>query len=85
MNLWKSITHGLVSLALIVVGHLLGSAAMGAATAMAFYLGREVAQHETRNIGTTDFRGFKFWNWSPQTWADLAFPALAIAAWSILL
>ena len=84
MNIFKSFTHGLVSAALIAAGHALGSATLGATTAMAFYAGREVAQHEARNIGQTAFRGFKVWNWSAQTWADLAFPVLAIALWSLL-
>jgi hypothetical protein len=83
MNMWKSFTHGLVTLACVAVGWLLGSPFLGATTGMAFYVGREVAQHEAKTAGSA-LRGFYVHHWSRQTWFDLIFPALvATAIWTL--
>ena len=51
-----------------------GHLGIGIAVGLAFYLGREVAQHERKERGTNPLRGFYVWNWSLDSKLDMAFP-----------
>lgn len=70
----KSLSHGLVAAIICAVSLAFNALDIGIAVAMAFYLGREVAQHEAKTTGSA-IRGFYFWNWTLQTWLDLIAPA----------
>lgn len=78
----KSLGHGaLAGLGFLIDFYLSPELPPITSCVVAFYLGRETAQHACKRKES----GFKFWNWTPQTITDLALPLLVwAAAWSFL-
>jgi len=71
-----AISHALVTIALGLIGWVLGSLNLGLMFALGFYFGREVAQHERKTKGTA-IRGLFFWNWNLDAQLDMLFPLIA--------
>jgi len=79
-----ALSHALVTIALGLIGWVLGSLNLGLVFGLGFYFGREVAQHERKTRGTA-IRGLFFWNWSLDAQLDMLFPILsAIGLFMIL-
>ena len=68
--------HAGITLICGVIGLVLGNLYAGLAFGVAFYLGREVAQHERKERGTHPLRGFYVQNWSLDARMDLLFPVV---------
>lgn len=68
--------HAGITLVCGLIGLILGNLYAGLAFGVAFYLGREVAQHERKERGTHPLRGFYVQNWSFDAMMDLAFPVV---------
>ena len=76
--------HAGITLICGVIGLIFGNLYAGLAFGVAFYLGREVAQHERKERGTHPLRGFYIANWSLDAKMDLAFPVLTAIILAIL-
>jgi len=72
-----ALSHALITALLGLIGWLCGYMDIGLAIGLAFYLGREVAQHERKESGTNPIRGFYVLNWSLDAKLDLLLPILA--------
>ena len=68
--------HAGVTLVFGLIGLILGNVLVGLTFGVAFYLGREVAQHERKERGTNPLRGFYVQNWSLDARMDLLFPVV---------
>ncbi len=94
----SNIFHAVLALlAQAAIGLPTGNWWVGAAFGGAFYLGREVAQHEAHQLRTSYseraslfdgegmpwYEGFKAWRWSTDAKLDLIFPAVAVTAVAI--
>jgi len=79
-----ALSHALVTTLLGLIGWLCGYMDIGLAIGLAFYLGREVAQHERKESGTNPLRGFYVWRWSLDAKLDLALPILVAAVFWIV-
>ena len=66
--------HAGITLIFGLIGLILGNIYAGLAFGVAFYLGREVAQHERKERGSSPLRGFYIANWSLDARMDLLFP-----------
>lgn len=69
--------HAGITLIFGLIGLIIGNLYAGLAFGVAFYLGREVAQHERKERGSSPLRGFYIANWSLDAKMDLAFPVVA--------
>lgn len=73
-----ALSHALIALLITIFGWSVGHLYVGAAVALGFYLGREVAQHERKTPGVNPLRGFAVWKWSLDAQLDLLFPVIAV-------
>lgn len=75
-NIISWFAHAGITILCGLVGLLFGNVLVGLTFGVAFYLGREVAQHERKTKGCVA-RGFMFWDWSLDAKMDLLLPVLA--------
>ena len=76
--------HAGITLICGLIGLILGNLYAGLAFGVAFYLGREVAQHERKERGTHPLRGFYVQNWSLDARMDLLFPVVTAITLAII-
>jgi hypothetical protein len=71
-----ALSHALITALCGLVGWYFGELGIGLAAGLAFYFGREVAQHERKTRGTA-IRGLFVWNWNLDAQLDMLFPIIA--------
>jgi hypothetical protein len=73
-----ALSHGLITALLGLIGWAFGHLDIGLTAGLAFYLGREVAQHERKESGTNPLRGFYVWRWNLDAKLDMLVPIVVV-------
>ena len=77
------LSHAAITVALGLIGWVLGSLVIGLMFALGFYFGREVAQQEAKTEGSP-WRGLEVWKWNLDAQLDMGFPIIAAVLLSVI-